>query len=87
MVFREHDGKLLANLIQMQRQNDAVLSQQSADLVAQLRATKRISGRLIASQIAAASRASFFCPFKYGFTNGGATSRTSWPNVPITRDQ
>jgi hypothetical protein len=38
-------------------------------------------------RLAAASRASFFCPFKYGFTNWGAINRISWPNDPITRAQ
>lgn len=46
---------------------------------------KRICGRLIASQIAAASLASFFCDCRYGFTNCGAISRSVWPNVPYTR--
>jgi hypothetical protein len=43
--------------------------------------TKRIYGQATASQIAAASRASFFCLFRYRLTNCGASNRTSCPKI------
>jgi hypothetical protein len=44
-----------------------------------LMGTKRRVGRVTASQIASASRVSFFGDLTYALTNGGAISRTSWP--------
>jgi len=45
-------------------------------LLDRLGRTKRMLGRLTASQIASASLASFFCDFTYGFTTCGAISPT-----------
>ena len=42
--------------------------------------TKRMLGRVTASQMASASAASFFCRFRYGFTYEGGISFTSWPS-------
>src|SRR5438270_3475499 len=53
-------------------------------------ATKRMLGRLIASQIASASLASFLLLFTYGFTNCGAINFTAIPcawnaRAPVVR--
>ena len=48
-------------------------------LLAVLDRTKRMFGRLTASQIASASAASFLLVFTYGFTNCGAISLTVCP--------
>jgi len=50
-------------------------------------ATKRMLGRLTASQIASASLASFFCDFRKGFTKCGEISRTLCPRALRTRAQ
>jgi phage/plasmid-like protein (TIGR03299 family) len=49
--------------------------------------TKRMLGRLTASQIASASAASFLFVFTYGFTNCGAISRTVCPKRSSMRPQ
>jgi len=87
-VFRKQAANLIAQL-------GAVTHESASDPMQHLHiccridfcGTKRISGRLAASQIPAASCMSFFCPRTYGFTNRGAMSLTSWPKVPITRAQ
>lgn len=49
-------------------------------LLADFAGTKRICGRLIASQMASASWQSFLLDFTYGLTNWDAISRTVWPS-------
>ena len=43
--------------------------------------TNRIRGRCTASPIASASRKSFFCPLRKGFTYWAGISRASWPSA------
>jgi len=52
-----------------------------------LTGTKRMVGRVTASQIASASLASVFPRFTYGFTYAGGISRTSCPSLRISRAQ
>lgn len=49
--------------------------------------TKRIVGRVTASQISSASDASFFCRFTYGLTYEAGISQTSCPRLIRTRAQ
>ena len=50
-----------------------------------LMGAERTAGRVAASQIAAASAASFFCLATYGFTYDAGIILTSWPRLRISR--
>jgi hypothetical protein len=58
-----------------------------AGCAAVLIGTKRMVGRVIASQISSASRASFLFVFTYGRTNCGAINLTLWPKPCKRRAQ
>ena len=65
----------------------ALFDERSAWLSTVLMGTKRMVGRVTASQIASASAASFFMVFTYGLTNCGAMSFTVCPSAESLRAQ